>query len=534
MMFTVTTCFIVVALGVGALALISNNFTREGSHQTKTLTSQFLPGLVSLARLQKATLNLKSVTLQFALAKDEIGMNAQKQAFKVETEQVTKSLAEINQLATGTQSHALIAELGVSIHAYQTLAEKFQGELRGGDFEKAMATLDQQVMPTQKKVETTLQALTEEYFLLSEGAGASTAELIAKADKFGTDGAIVLGCVTLLCLAVALVATRMISRRLRHTNDLLHSSTGIVQNNASLVASSSQALAEGSSSQAASLEETSASLEELNAMTKRNAESAQQAKQAATQARASADAGAEHMKAMATAMSTIKASSDDIAKIIKTIDEIAFQTNILALNAAVEAARAGEAGMGFAVVAEEVRALAQRSAKAAKETATKIEDSVAKSQQGAQISGEVAQSFETIQQQIRQLDTLVGEIALASQEQTQGISQVTTAVTQMDSITQANAASAEETAAASHELNTQSSVLSEAVGSLHSLLGGSIGAEATATAPDREAAAPTASRRNPRAKVRQKLISQKLCSPPPIRTARAATSEVPADFFKNT
>jgi methyl-accepting chemotaxis protein len=177
------------------------------------------------------------------------------------------------------------------------------------------------------------------------------------------------------------------------------------------------------------------------------------------------------MTAMALAMSTIKASSDDIAKIIKTIDEIAFQTNILALNAAIEAARAGEAGLGFAVVAEEVRALAHRSATAAKETAAKIEDSVAKSQQGAQISSEVAASFETIQQQIRHLDALVGEIATASHEQTQGLSQVTTAVSQMDQITQANAATAEETAAASQELNTQATALSEAVASLRSVIG---------------------------------------------------------------
>jgi methyl-accepting chemotaxis protein len=127
--------------------------------------------------------------------------------------------------------------------------------------------------------------------------------------------------------------------------------------------------------------------------------------------------------------------------------------------------------MGFAVVAEEVRALAQRSATAARETADKIEDSVARSQQGAQISAEVARSFETIQQQIRNLDTLVAAIAVASQEQTQGIRQVSSAVAQMDQITQANAGSAEETAAAAQELNAQAGVLSEAVASLRSVTG---------------------------------------------------------------
>ena len=148
------------------------------------------------------------------------------------------------------------------------------------------------------------------------------------------------------------------------------------------VSSASQSLAEGASEQAASLEETSSSLEEMSSMTKRNAENAQKANELAKQARAAADTGVGDMQAMNAAMDAIKASSDDIAKIIKTIDEIAFQTNILALNAAVEAARAGEAGMGFAVVADEVRNLAQRSAQAAKETAAKIEGAVSKTAQG--------------------------------------------------------------------------------------------------------------------------------------------------------
>ena len=244
---------------------------------------------------------------------------------------------------------------------------------------------------------------------------------------------------------------------------------------ASQVASASQTLAEGASEQAASLEETSSSLEELSSMTKRNAENALKAKAAAGQARQSADGGADQMKTMISAMDAIKAASQDITKILKTIDEIAFQTNILALNAAVEAARAGEAGAGFAVVADEVRSLAQRCAAAAKETAVKIDDSVVKSQQGVQISGDVATSFATIQERIRQLDALVAEIATASQEQSQGIGQVNTAVTQMDQVTQANAGSAEESASASEELNAQAGSLKEVVANLQQLVGGSGG-----------------------------------------------------------
>jgi methyl-accepting chemotaxis protein len=251
------------------------------------------------------------------------------------------------------------------------------------------------------------------------------------------------------------------------------------------VSSASQSLAEGSSEQAASLEETSASLEEMASMTKRNAGSATQARDLSAQTRHAADSGAADMHEMKSAMDAIKLSSGEIAKIVKTIDEIAFQTNILALNAAVEAARAGEAGAGFAVVAEEVRALAQRSATAAKESAAKIEDSVAKSQHGVEISAKVAASLQQIVERARQMDTLVVEIANASNEQTQGISQVNTAVSQMDKVTQSNASSAEETAAAAEELNAQAHSLNEVVIELRRLVG------TTASATSASAPAPT-------------------------------------------
>jgi methyl-accepting chemotaxis protein len=230
-------------------------------------------------------------------------------------------------------------------------------------------------------------------------------------------------------------------------------------------------MAEGASEQAASIEESSSSLEELSSMTRRNAENAQQANSLAKEARVAAEKGAGDMQEMTGAMGAIKSSSDDVAKILKTIDEIAFQTNILALNAAVEAARAGEAGMGFAVVAEEVRNLAQRSAQAAKETAAKIEAAITNTAGGVRISEKVAHTLGEIVTKARQVDELAAEVANASREQASGITQINTAVGQMDKVTQSNAANAEESAAAAQELNAQAGILRQVVTQLAELVG---------------------------------------------------------------
>jgi methyl-accepting chemotaxis protein len=238
------------------------------------------------------------------------------------------------------------------------------------------------------------------------------------------------------------------------------------------ISAASQSLAEGASEQAASLEETSASLEELSAMTRRNAENAREAKELANHARKAAEAGTGEIQNMSQAMDAIKEAGNNIAKIIKSIDEIAFQTNILALNAAVEAARAGDAGMGFAVVADEVRNLAQRSAEAARETAAKIEDSIHKSDHGIQISLRVTNNFAEVMDKVRKVDDIIANIAGASKEQSDGIGQASAAVSQVDKVTQSNAANAEQSAAAALELNAQADALKAALGKMMHLMAG--------------------------------------------------------------
>jgi methyl-accepting chemotaxis protein len=224
---------------------------------------------------------------------------------------------------------------------------------------------------------------------------------------------------------------------------------------ASQLTHASQALAQGASEQAAAIEETSASLEEVSSMIHSTANNAEQAKQLASETRISASEGVQNMSDMMAAMVAIEKSSQEVAKIVKSIDEIAFQTNILALNAAVEAARAGEAGAGFAVVADEVRSLAQRSATAAHESSEKIETSIKNSRMGTASLKKVQESLTQIDQKISKTDTLVAEITMAAREQAQGIEHITIAIEEMSKVAQESADNASHIATAAEQTHTQ-------------------------------------------------------------------------------
>lgn len=231
------------------------------------------------------------------------------------------------------------------------------------------------------------------------------------------------------------------------------------------ISAGSQALAKGASEQASSLEEVAGSLQELASMTKQNTGNAKEARSLTEGARASAELGVENMVRLSEAINQIKASSDATAKIVKTIDEIAFQTNLLALNAAVEAARAGDAGKGFAVVAEEVRNLAMRSAEAAKNTANLIEESVKNATTGVTLNENVDKNLKEINEQVRKVTEMMAEIAAASDQQSHGVDQINVAVEQMNQVTQQTAANAEESAATAEELTGQSETLLSMVNS---------------------------------------------------------------------
>jgi methyl-accepting chemotaxis protein len=281
------------------------------------------------------------------------------------------------------------------------------------------------------------------------------------------------GMALLVGVGLSILIGRGITKALRTIIEGLTVGAEQTSSAAGQVSGSSQSLAEGASEQASSLEETTSSIEELTSMIKQNAAGAQEANQLAEQARDDTRRGTDAMSNMVAAIEDIKASSDETSKIIKTIDDIAFQTNLLALNAAVEAARAGEAGKGFAVVAEEVRNLAQRSAEAAKNTSRMIEEAVKKSDNGVEISQDVSEVLAQIAQGNEKVNALVAEIAAASNEQAQGIEQINIAISQMDQVTQSNAANAEESASASEELSAQAEELNRMVGQLRGVVGGS-------------------------------------------------------------
>lgn len=398
--------------------------------------------------------------------------------------------------------------------------EYYQLVTTGKDVEAA-AVLKEKVIPN-------LDAISAQCVALKQGQ----ADMMTAAIKSAT-GQVALGrwvtismiILSLLVGVILVMVVRQINASLRKAIGALSEGAGQVASAAGQISSSSQSLAQGASEQAASLEETSASSEEINSMARKNAENSQSANALVTQSQQRYTETNRSLESMVTAMGDIKASSDKVAKIIKVIDEIAFQTNILALNAAVEAARAGEAGMGFAVVADEVRNLAQRCAQAAKDTAALIEESIVKSNDGKTKVDQVAVAIRAITEESAKVKTLVDEVSLGSQEQTRGIEQVAKALTQMEQVTQQSAANAEESAAAAEELTAQASTLMEVVHQLSAMVGGGEAAEHRQAA--RPAWQPSAA---PGAVHKTAASALKVHAAKPVAAAKADSFPLEADF----
>lgn len=459
------TAVILTAIALGAFAYIRLVTIKRG---TTEIARQSVPGLLAIGGIESLARQNYSATLKYVAAKTAGERAALMSVIQTNITRINTLTndyaATIEQPQARELFEGMLKARAAYVPAFKTVCQMIDE----GKAAEAVAYFQTQVEPASSGFMSAIEAAVAQ----NKAATTLVTTRIDDSTRSAQNGILAgLGAAVAAAVAMSLIIILAINRVLTTVATTLDQGAGELAAAAGEVAAASQSLAEGNSEQAASLEETSASLEEMASMTRRNAEDAANAKELANQTRAAAEAGATDMRAMNTAMEAIKTSSDNIAKIIKTIDEIAFQTNILALNAAVEAARAGEAGMGFAVVAEEVRNLAQRSAQAARDTAERIEDSIRKSEDGVGISAKVAQALEEMVAKVRAMDQFVAGIAAASSEQSQGISQVNQAIGQMDKVTQSSAASAEETAGASEELNAQAVAVSESVAELMRLTG---------------------------------------------------------------
>ncbi len=322
--------------------------------------------------------------------------------------------------------------------------------------------------------------------LQSEAQSTTKTLSTESADNLGSAATITLvGLVVAVLVGIflAIFLIRSITGPINKVIDGLQTGSEQVSSASGQVASASQQMAEGASEQAAALEETAASLEMMQTGTKQSASNSDLANTRSLEVKDLAETGQTAMTTLNSAMEKIKDSSTETAKIIKTIDEIAFQTNLLALNAAVEAARAGDAGKGFAVVAEEVRNLAQRSAEAAQGTAELIEESTENSALGVKATSNVASILNQVVDGCIEVSASISEIAKVADEQSRSVGEVNTAVGQMDTVTQSNAAGAEESASAAEELSAQASEMNALVQELMLITSGTTATAARPSVP---------------------------------------------------
>ncbi len=488
----ITLGFTLSVLLTAGMGLFTHTRMSHVSSATATLADDALPALTKMAELQGLQRSNGMNLARHVLTTDQAEIAKIEAEMKTVSTKMNETLQSYEQSEISEEDRRLLESIKAAREKYMPIRDRVMALSREGNDKEAVKIYETEVIPAFKNFDDAIENILEAN---RHDADTSAATLKAAVVSGKTGILIGVSAAVIAAIVIAFVTIRAINTALKQVAETLSSGSEQVAAASSQVSSSSQALAQGASEQAASLEETSSALEEMSSMTKKNAESAQQAAGLASEAKTAADKGNSEMDRMGKAIGEIEKSASETAKIIKVIDEIAFQTNLLALNAAVEAARAGEAGKGFAVVAEEVRNLAMRSAEAAKNTAAMIEESVKNAKNGVQIASEVGKTLAEITSSNEKVNALISEIAAASAEQAQGIGQVNTAVTQMDKVTQSNAAAAEESASASEELSSQALELNSVVATLLQLVTGSDASKPKQV--ERRPAAATAKRPTP-------------------------------------
>jgi methyl-accepting chemotaxis protein len=430
-----------------------------------TARKQFLAGDVSATTSEIAGLE-RGAALTAVLG-DGAAVAASQRKTAEAFRRLNRSLSDLLVLAEGTSVAAMVKTLQQQAVAVEQADGEMVRAVEQQQLDAALAAFSAKVQPRLEEIGLQATALVIEQ---NRDLAAVSAEGTSKQGRFRILG-ILFGLLALAAGVAVLFVVNQAASQMRTLAARMAEGAGQVASVAGQVSAASQSLAQGASEQAASLEETSASTEEISSITRQNADHAQEVAGLMENSERGAGEVNATLDQMVSSMREIDASSNKIARIIKVIDEIAFQTNILALNAAVEAARAGEAGLGFAVVADEVRNLAQRCAQAAKDTASLIEESISTSREGNARLDRMAGSVRSLLESSAKVKVLVDEVNQGSQEQARGMEQISRAVVQMEQLTQKSAASAEESASAGAELNGHAGTLRDLVHQMHEMVG---------------------------------------------------------------
>jgi len=453
-------------LGVtSVIALRSMNQTFDNAAQ-KTVHKIQLAGNINTLKTDLLADQRGMVLATFTKERDRVTEYARD--FEASESKVKSILDEIAPITVTAEGKQIISTMRTDMDKWDVLFKDVQKLCDRNEPLKAQQVAFERTPPLYKDFDATAVRYQE----ICQGLLVNDEK--AAADQYVTNVWIAIGLLILSAVVGVgiLLVTRQVNSQLRKMVSDLGSGANQVASASSQIATTSQSLSQGASEQAASVEEVSASMEEMTAMARSSGTNSSEAMTMMLETAQQVERSNAALTEMVGSMKAIKSSSERVAKINKTIDEIAFQTNILALNAAVEAARAGEAGMGFAVVADEVRNLAQRAAAAAKDTAALIEESITNSNQGAQKLDLVSEAIRGITESATRVKQLVTEVNEAGKQSVQGIQQVSTAIQQVNTVTQTTAASAEESAAAAEELNAQSMTVRELVGRLSVMVDG--------------------------------------------------------------